>query len=188
MSYILDALKKSERERHRRRGPDLAQLHHTPWPSAGKRRRPLLWVGLALGTGVALAAAGYSLLRLPAAGLSTEGETTAAAPPPEALPEPLPLEPAPPEPAVAPRPAAELAPLQELWELPAELRSELPALTFSFHVYAEDAAHRAVLINNRRQVEGDRLGRELTLEAITPEGVILNFHHHRIHVPVVDGW
>jgi len=178
MSYILDALKKSERERHRRRGPDLAQLHHTPWPSAGKRRRPLLWAGLALGTGVALAAAGYSLLRLPAAGLSTEGETTAAAPLPEALPEPLPPEPTSPEPA----------PLQELWELPAELRTALPALTFSFHVYAEDAAHRAVLINNRRQVEGDRLGRELTLEAITPEGVILNFHHHRIHVPVVDGW
>ena len=44
MSYILDALKKAERERHAARIPTLETVHRTPW----ERRRPQwLWIGAA---------------------------------------------------------------------------------------------------------------------------------------------
>jgi general secretion pathway protein B len=45
MSYILDALKKAERERHAARIPTLETVHRTPW----ERRRPQwLWIGAAV--------------------------------------------------------------------------------------------------------------------------------------------
>lgn len=238
MSYILDALKKSEQERARERGPTLASVHNGWRPEAGRPRfigvglSVLLLVSLlALGGGLAWHYAPELLSRIGA----TQGiEQNAVAPfksvpaaPGKAVPEakavpkessagagegaPEPL--GQPDPEAKPEPAnaasgsksgsgpssepgaepgsetgAEMRAVQELWELPDPVRADFPALTFSFHVYAQAPERRAIIINNRRLREGEAVTSELRLERITEDGVIMAFRGHRVHIPVVQGW
>lgn len=194
MSYILDALKKSDQERHRKRGPTLASIHD-PWPPQAPSGRRHTAVAAILVTMVLSGlGAGFLWYHSPkATGPETEPERVALQPSEAAVvhdDETIITE-------VTARVAAPYAsksseqdtvPVQELWELPALLRADFPALTFSFHVHAEEPLQRAVIINNRRHAEGDPLTRELTLETITPEGVILQFRGHRVHIPIIDQW
>lgn len=202
MSLILDALKKSEQERRRGRGPDLQSLHQAPVAAAA--RRPWLpWAGLALlvvaVNGAALAwwlnrpaDAIPAMQRQPDVAVAPEpvaGAATPAAVANAAVSSPAPA-PAAPVPATPPPPAVPPAqpPLQELWELPEGVRRQLPALTYSFHVYAGDPSRRTIIINNRRMREGSEIQPGLLLEEITADGVILATGDHRVHVSVLENW
>lgn len=192
MSYILDALKKSEQERARERAPTLASIH-SGWQPPGQRRWPL-W----LGGGIAL------LLFAGGSWFYWQPEVSSVIPTPKDIVRaeagtsaPVPVEtPVTPSPAVQQPPAQESATtepvppprVQELWELPDPVRADFPALTFSFHVYAEDPARRTIIINSRRMREGAVLDQDLELESITEDGVVFRFRGYRVHVPVVQGW
>lgn len=113
MSYLLDALRKAERERHRERGPDLADIHE-PVADAGRQRLPA-WVAPLVAV-LVLANLGvvgaFWLLRdgnpqQPAAAAPPETGTAAPdAPPAESAPSPESRAAAAPSPAPAdPRPA-----------------------------------------------------------------------------------
>lgn len=78
--------------------------------------------------------------------------------------------------------------VEEINELPDSVRNNLPAMTFSFHVYSENPAQRTIIINDRRMREGEEISSGLRLQLITQDGVILQFEQHRIHISVLTGW
>ena len=85
-------------------------------------------------------------------------------------------------------PAETSQPIEEIGELPEKVRNDLPAMTFSFHIYSENPEQRTIIINDRRMREGDDISPGLRLQGITKDGVILLFEHHRIHISVLSEW
>lgn len=129
----------------------------------------------------------------PAAAASTPASSTAvAAPPPGA---PAPATPGATAPAVSakttPASAATTAaskPTPDLplfWQLPYNVRKDLPSFALSMHVFSSDPKSRFVILNGNRQVEGDVLGTDVNLREIRPDGVVLEFHSQRFLVPRV---
>jgi general secretion pathway protein B len=211
MSYILEALKKVERERSLGQPPNLETRHI---PTASSPRRIGSWLVM-----IALLA---NILLMAAIFLRKHTEPIAQAPqspPPITQPTPQPAESmaastgppptsaqvipgtspapsaAPPtvresDPPVAkarrtaPASTARAEPAPVLQSLPAELRRSLPALNLDIHVYSEAAAGRFVMINSTRYQEGDRLSEGPLLEAITSTGVVLRYQGQRFLLPV----
>jgi general secretion pathway protein B len=97
----------------------------------------------------------------------------AAASPPA---DPKPATPAPPAPV-----AASHLPLY--YELPYELRKDLPALVVSMHVYAEQPAQRFVIVDGDRKAEGDTLKDGIALREIRSDGLVLEFRGQRFFYP-----
>ncbi len=86
-------------------------------------------------------------------------------------------------PAAASANAATAPPLPRFWELPYAQRKALPALSLSMHVYASDPKQRFVVLNGSRQIEGDSLGSDVTVQEIRPDGVVLDLHGTRFLLP-----
>jgi general secretion pathway protein B len=127
----------------------------------------------------------------PAAGLAPPDRNTPAAAPP--APRPLAAAPTAVPPANAPVAAAAPSaatppppPLEQLpvyWQLPYNVRKELPDLKMSMHVYSATPAQRFVVLNGNRQVEGDELGGDVRVSEIRKDGVVLIFQGQRFIVP-----
>lgn len=184
MSYILDALKKSDQQRQRGATPMLQLAQATEAPP----RRPALSqngaIALAL-IGVGIIIGWWQPWR--AAPSSTPGPVAqpVAAPapmpaprqislPPAAPAQTEPTDPAPsrPEP-VAPAPIA-------LAEAPPAIAQELPAIKISLHSYSANPKERAAMINGALMKEGDTIAPGLRLEQITAKGVVLGYKGYRI--------
>jgi general secretion pathway protein B len=104
MSFILDALKKSENDRQRLKGPALFEVKVAP----PRHRWPLWGVALAVLLGVNLAVVGWLLLRTPSAPeappaqpVTTPAAAAAPSPPVPVLAPPSPAELQPPSPVVS---------------------------------------------------------------------------------------
>jgi general secretion pathway protein B len=183
MSFILDALKKSESERLRKRSPDISDV-----PVAGKRRNTSVWAGL-IGALLAVNAIVVTALLLrsqpgmppsqPAAG--QEAEPLARS---EPLPEQAAVRTDPDRRAVAPAPAAAAPqsesiarpePKSEPSPQPASVTAALADLHIDLHVYSESPADRFVFINMNQYRESGVLTEGPTLREITPEGVVLEY-------------
>lgn len=78
--------------------------------------------------------------------------------------------------------------IKELWQLPADYQSTIPELEFSFHVFSNDPVERMIIINGRRMREGQMVSRGLTLRVITETGVILHSGDQFFHVDVIEKW
>src|SRR5882762_9504333 len=205
MSFILDALKKSESERQRHTGPALLEARIVR-PS----RRPPLWaitigVLLLVNCGVVawmLSPSGASapetrplasVAPTPSSAAPGAGTLPAVAPPaPRVVTAPVPdsaaaagstalperagtVNPADLEPAVAP--AAGTAPNADSAGLRhyAELAATLPALRLDLHVYATNPANRYAFINMHKVHEGDVTPEGVHVSQITREGVVLDY-------------
>jgi general secretion pathway protein B len=207
MSFILDALKKSEQERRRREVPDI-HTEHAPVPA---RRSGISYWPFVIGFALLLNA-GLLLWWLrpwqPPAIAEEEAPVFVAE---ELAPEPVPItvlplpeaepalkEPPPLPPAVQPVPErVEPAPVREvvasapmaasppprLGELPPSLRAELPELAITLHFFTDEPASRMVRINGQNLREGQQLNPNLALQGITPEGVVLNLRGQLFSVP-----
>jgi general secretion pathway protein B len=172
MSYILDALKRAERDRHLTHVPTLTTIH----VSAPPTRPRWLWVG----GGVLLVNAIVVLLLLrtgPGAGPTS---TPSLAPPVAAPPtadvqksaQPTAIQSSlAPEPRVAPPTAPRSAP-------PAP-ETPFAALKLEMVVNADDPAERAVYISGRRYVTGQSLERGAMIESIAPDAVVLRWAGQR---------
>ena len=238
MSFILEALKKSDRKRRRGEVPDLGTMHAPP-PREPRRRA--LWPFLiltALLVNAALliwwlepweekrppavapspaAARMETPPRPPALPSSAVQNPVGTQPPqasapraggatqtPSAVPTAKRLPPAPPastvpqaprpksppkqipslpaKPSSTPPPAAAEQPVTTLEKLPAEVRQGVPEMNISVHFYSGRPASRMVRINGRILREGDALGGGLTLEEITPEGMIFRSRGYRFQM------
>lgn len=169
MSYLLDALRKAERERHRDRVPDLAQLHETDSDDRNGGRAS--WVVPTI-LGLVLLNLGV----LSVFWLSRDNE----APPPSAA-EPTAFEPAVPE---KPQPASEPAPppVELIEEMPPAAHGELPDIELSGHLYSSIPGRSFILVNGRRYREGERLQEGPAVESIEESGAILNYRGERYQV------
>jgi len=212
MSFILDALKKSEAERNRKTGPVLMDMR-----IAHPRRRLPTWVWIiALVLLANLALLAYVLLRgSPEAQVaqSTDASPATAQPPlivgpPPAgngtstLPEPvLPAAPAaggvvmqsnevvsPGAAAGAGSPSqveAAADPADNSLPTDEDLRSggvAIPELRLSLHVFDSSPANRFVLLNSSRLLEGQETAEGVRVERITPTGVVLSHRGRRFQM------
>ena len=212
MSFILDALRKSELERQRQSGPSIAEL-----PVARDDRRlprALFAIGLLLVVNVGVLL--FFLLRdtsgaLPAVGVTSTTAPVVAAPvpapataevapvvdspvidervtEPEVMPEAT-LPPPAPDPTLLPDASVTYSPgpvddmPPPIGDLPAQVTAGLPELSVDLHIYSDDPAKRVVFINGRRYQRGGVLAEGPTVEEINREGVVLSYHGRRFLLP-----
>ncbi len=206
MSFILDALRKSDAERQQHRAPGLADVRHA---TRGPRRGlwlPLIALVLVANIGVMAWLGLRDTAPAPAIPPAAPAEPAAtptvrplareAAPPPGASTVSRATPPAAPAAPAAAPPAARTAP-----SAPADDRAgdeaRLPGieamvaagklartdLSIDLHVHSDVGAKRFVVINGRRHAEGDTLGEGPKVERITPDGVVLSTGGTHFFVP-----
>ena len=202
MSYILDALKKSEYERNL--GRNLAPGDGIPgvaaprplWPRVVGALLALNLMGIALmvwwpeGEPDASIPAVSEATSVPAPTAVDVANTTAL--PPATAPTPVvPLaEVAAPTAkeiarvAPAPKaPAARIEDAPQLRLLPAEFQSTLPPLQVNIHVYGEDASARLLYINDRQARVGEFVHEGVRVEAIVADGAVLSYRGRLFKLP-----
>lgn len=99
-------------------------------------------------------------------------------------------QPAAPEPDPDPKPQAASASADQpltLADLSPADRAAFPKLEFSTHIFADDPALRAVVVNSKRLTEGESIG-EMVLRAVTEEGILVDYRGQRVAVSVVETW
>lgn len=194
MSYILDALRKSEQERQLAEGRIPGALHSVPVTSRRSSAPRLLIAGVAALGLAAVGGAGYFLLRpQPPAPAAPKLPAQNAVVPITATPVP-PAEisrPAPPA-AVAARTNREAAVPKISAPTPekpqavpvarpevAEARpDEIPAINISGYIRDGDAGGM-VMINDKLVREGEEVAPGLRLEKILPDGAVFNYKGRR---------
>lgn len=219
MSYILDALKQSERQRSRQLPlTEITRQNKAVAQGRLPRTRHRLWsvsviIMLALLSGYGMGKIGLKWLQSPpvtqpgsaplspsvAPELLIENNNTSIVldtPPVRiALDQPPALQtiaPAFPPPVANVEQAAPAKPKRQavpvfdpgvpsLRELPASLRTRLPDMTLSVHIYSASPAGRMASINGQMLREGQQFG-PLRLQSITPRGVILSFEGQEFHL------
>ena len=205
MSYILDALRKSDLQRQRGAAPTLLTAYVT---SAAPKQPPFLMYGVLaaalVGTGMMIGwlQPWQSQQSVPAPVVAPVTIESVRKPERE-LPPRKPAEavqsakvPAPAlaettgassavETTMPEKPAARPAePMQEqsvvtMSELPLAIQQTIPRMSISVHAYSLKPQDRVVMINNRMMREGQELTLGLRLEQITPDGMIFSFGGYR---------
>jgi len=200
MSFILDALKKAESERHRSSGPVLVDVRIAP------RRHTLPGWAWVLGAVLLanLAVLGWLFLHRsapaqpptmvaatpppPAAGGAAPAAAVAS--PPAATPVPPPAAADPPATTGIPPtlPAPRIAAPVEVRSLPTlqDLQAagvSLPPLLLNLHVYDPAPAQRYVLLNGVRLAEGEFTPDGIKVVTITGDGVVLEARGRRFLLP-----
>ena len=211
MSFILEALKKSENKRRKTTSPGPRTIHEPLSQSRGRKRSWPLWL-LVIAVNVLLLV--WFLGPWQKTQLQPSEQAVHSLP----VPHHKPVEVAGQEPTATqaqPRKAKEKELLGEagagerepvrskeqktanplpvpknenhiyrLAELPLAVRQQLPALQMSLHAYnRESASASLVQLNNRIVREGDEVGSNLRLERITDDGVVLSYDGYRFLFP-----
>ena len=200
MSYILDALRKSE-EKRTKSGAQPARPGFTFVKDSQPTKKNKFAFGLILTSFMLVSAVilGAGWWWSQKEQTVTEVNSTTAPPvkavaeiatekPPESFPEASPPEPSttasgsmsPPQllvPSV--QPADEIPYLEDMSN---EFQQKIPTLSFSGHVYSDEPGLRMIMINDAVAREGDPVGTELTLHEITADGVVMGFQETRFRV------
>ncbi len=189
MSYILDALKKSEAERSRGVVPTLLTPPQTPFRSgvvgwvlvavlvvnAGLLAGWFYWPKTASNAPAPIAEAAAPV---PAPPTARASDSTMAVPDATMQPVESPLSVAPPPaPTIANEPSAT-----------GQSDASSADVSFSTHVYATDPSMRAVTMNGKRFVEGDTIKPGVRIREITETGVVLDVNGRPIPVDVLQDW
>ena len=203
MSFILDALKKSETERQQQTGAEFSNV-----PSSSDEQPSMKWLWILIGLLLVNAAVLVGILLRPDAPAPAESQTPVeTAPEQAATAEPAaepsfaeqvaearerqaeraataspPVENTPPATAAAaPAPApASASPrpaqrVQTIEELRLSGSLQVPDLHLDIHVYSDVPDERFVFINMLKHREGSRLDEGPVVSEITPGGVILDY-------------
>lgn len=212
MSYILDALKKSEQERQRQMNPSVSPpdvaVIAPPVSRAPANVNPLLFFFAIL---VALVLVFFGLQwsrqqsqNSPAEPAQTKADAVVAEPeivqvqtqtelsvsPPPVIARPVtqpaieaPASAVPEQVAATDRGAVETRSLPPL----AALR-RIPQLMITGHIYSPVPEKRTVSMNNRQWNEGDFIAPGIILKEITPGGILLDVDGWPLHVGRSKGW
>ena len=197
MSFILDALKKSEADRQRRNAPGISSI---PEADGRKRHSGWIWIisalltlNLAVLLGFVLRSGGNS--EQPAVPLDLPATQAAPAPAPETFSEivteakrtvPRVEATKPPSEATTPpgerEPVRNVAPpqtntaaLPSFNDIRARGTVQLPDMHLDIHVFSGEAADRFVFVNMSKYREGTTLAEGPLVREITPDGVVLEY-------------
>lgn len=194
MSFILDALRKSEQQRQHGMAPTLAtapqQSHQID--ASGKPVWPLsaLIALLILAAGTAIGwlrpwqpAVPATPPRIANAPIHQAPEATSTVA--EVIPPTAPIVPPASTPAEIKASITTSGPVLAPAALPSPVPTKddgmpLPKIALTVHAYSSDPADRLAGINGKIVREGELLEPGLKLERITPDGVILNFRGRRL--------
>lgn len=191
MSYILDALNKSEQERQSKQTPGINSVHRQPIPTP-KKSKPWLIALIVLsavnGVGIYFWLQQNKTTMLPAPQKMpaySEQEKLITKPEIE-LANPL---------VQTSNVASNVAParidtlnLVNISDLPPAIKAEIPNLNFSTHFYGEDQDFRMVNINGMMIREGEAVTDKVQLIEITEQGVILQYKQYLFEVGVLTNW
>ncbi len=204
MSFILDALKKSESERQRQHAPGIASI-----PESGRQPQAAKWPWIVAGLlAINLLVLAVIMLKpdAPAATSQATGDVAERAesraatasgsearqPTPEPVarssvqPAATPVQ-APGAQTVLPAPAAPLPTITDglpsLRELQAAGQIQLPEMHLDIHVYSGQPDARFVFVNMSKYKEGATLREGPTVSEITPDGVVLDYFGTRFLLP-----
>jgi len=72
--------------------------------------------------------------------------------------------------------------------LPKPLQSRVPALDYSAHIYSSDERSGFAIINGRSRYKGDVLSRDLFVEAVEEDGLVLNIQGISFKLPAMKSW
>lgn len=197
MSYILDALRKSDQQRQHGQTPTLG---NAPLPAAHPVPRGMpKWLPLSL-LALLLISAGLAIgiLRpwqaapLPPEPLAPVAAPSQPAPEPERVPVQVQTQTPAPVLATAPKPAdsaaAEVIPPPPIVAVQAPPTAVVkatsntqppPPVRMTVHAYSNDPGDRLVGINGRMLREGQEIEAGFKVERITPDGAVLNFQGRR---------
>ena len=206
MSFILDALKKSETERQQQGATEFSSVPTSPGEGSPARwlwlLAALLAVNFAVLIGILLkpdksveAPAASSVQPLvasePAPATDNSFERQVAnrieqqpvrTPPPAATASaPATSEAAPPQPVVAPPSTTRNLPTMDQLRLDGSL--QMTDLHLDIHVFSEVPAERFVFINMNKYREGERTAAGPAVDEITPDGVVLDYQGRRFLLP-----
>lgn len=209
MSYILDALKKSESEREAALAANNPAMPDQPATPLQPRFRwqPVTLSLLIAGSITVLALANYQsepvspshqqaevpaqesapqpLVTAPSAGADAPKELAAIAMPTAQTADTEFVE----ENSPAAEAMAEDATIPSLFELPEEIRLQIPSIVIEGHFFDENPAKRMVVINGAVQKEGRSFANgQLVLESISPESITLGFGDNTFTMSVYDSW
>ncbi len=208
MSYLLEALRRSERERRDVALPASERVRMALDPVAASALRLRVWLPGLLALNLAALSLGWWLYSSPPDGSPAVSFSAPAADPPTALaprlqPRPAPLAPteAPPTPPAAPpaAPTASTAPTEAppapsgawrpplLSELSAAERAAWPPLQIAAQVYSPtNVAARFVIVDGEFLREGDVMPDGVRVVEILEEEVLFELDGRPARVPVVD--
>lgn len=199
MSFILDAIKKSEADRKKSQQTDIYSLQDQDIVSSSSNSHRSRWLLLCFSL-VILTLSGWYLWPplfnyMSEYSTASDNASTVAADVPAEKEAITPVfETASPTTSGSLRSYTMNDPLppnhqiKELWEQPVSFQNAIPSLDFAFHVYSDVAEQRAIIINDRRLAEGQLIARGLKLHTITESGVILFYQDRFFHVDVVTQW
>jgi general secretion pathway protein B len=200
MSYILDALNKSEEEKQQHRTPSLNTIHQKP---NKKRTQNRSWTAI-LSLLILMNLVGLMIWLFFFSGSSSRPTLSRTQPdvssspvstaPSRRTPSSVAPSVTPPELTSSKSGRAQISPSVSL-EKPLEsaavpdlINQEIAAIRFSSHIYASDADLRMVVINGQPLRENARFGSALELSQITEDGVIIQYQDHSIPVNVLSQW
>ncbi|MFT5211859.1 MAG: hypothetical protein ACI9CE_003600 [Flavobacterium sp.] len=173
MSYILDALNKSEQERQTKQSPSINSQYRIPLAS---QKSAQYWM-IILIVLVCVNATGlyYWLTKTDDIARQQELEKPAVV---QSMPT-----------AISNTPSISKAARKlPFTELPAAIKNLLPDLSFSTHLYGEDKSFSIVNINGKMLKEGDRISEGLSLKEITQDGVVLHYQEYLIEINILSNW
>ncbi len=199
MSYILDALNKSEQERARKHAPGLAALHGDQDRTPFTLKHFLLillilitvnFIGLYLLFGDRLHSETESVVQTePPVTNNVETQDPAEAQGKRLIEEPELITPST---AMAKslrtQEEVENYEVMQIDELPRATQMRLPAIDITTHIYGSDAELRMVRIDGEPRYEGDILATDFRLLEITETGIVLEFEGYAYAFDIIDTW
>ena len=209
MSYILDALKKSEQDRGNGSIPNVQTIHSSALNYHQEKRALWPWILIAV-----LIANVFILIyflkpeiqpqqltpvrnteiikeEITPQNIKTENTIPVQRPVVTETPE---IAPAISEPETPEQNNIEPATIQvekqllPIDELPTSTQQQIPEMIFSAHVYSSEPMQRSMVINNRFMEEGDVVSYDLVLVEITRNGAIFDFRGQLFTASVLSGW
>ncbi|ARD45075.1 AAA family ATPase [Colwellia sp. PAMC 21821] len=84
-------------------------------------------------------------------------------------------------------PTVDNSDLLSLTQMPVWVQDGVPSIAFEMHIYASDG-QGWVRVNGRDRYEGDYIGRELLLNEILPQKVILSFRGEKFTMDALTSW
>ncbi|MCW9013043.1 MAG: general secretion pathway protein GspB [Gammaproteobacteria bacterium] len=216
MSYILDALKKSEQERKQGKVPDIQTIHipvaveqnTSPWlyviivflllslafvigwMRPWERHSPVVVADLEQ----PVPARSASIIeQLPLAEPIIKESSSSVQPEPAQKPQQLAATPR--ESSVAIEdarkdtpPSLELNTVPHLSLMPDLVQQSIPSMSFAGHIYSSNIAQRSIIINDHSMSEGDTVVEGLEVEQITPNGVVFSYQGQLFKMDILQDW